>query len=74
MTRKTMLITTGLYAFCALIWAVNFFLHWRQDGMIEVSTALFGVSAVCFAIAAVLNGIRLSRLRKDKSASAKEEK
>lgn len=64
MTRKTLWLSTGLYIFCAVIWTVNFFLHWHQDGMIEASTALFGVSAVCFAVAAVLNVIRLARLPK----------
>jgi len=64
MTKKTMWLTTALYIFCAVIWTVNFFLHWHQDGMIETSTALFGVSAVCFGIAGVLNAIRLTRLCK----------
>ena len=60
-----MWITTGLYLFCALVWALNFFLHWRQDGMIDVSTALFGVSAACFLIAGVLNIVRIRRLKKE---------
>ena len=62
MTKKMMWFSTALYGFCALVWTVNFFLHWNKDGMIEVSTALFGVSAVCFGIAAVLNVIRLVRM------------
>lgn len=73
MTRKRMLISTGLYVFCAVIWTVNFFLHWYQDGMIEVSTALFGVAAICFGIAAVLGGMSLHRLSKDDHSTKKEE-
>lgn len=64
MSKKTMLLTTGLYIFCALIWTVNFFLHWNKDGAIGTSTVLYGISAVCFAIAAVLNVIRLVRAGK----------
>ncbi len=73
MTKKRMLILTWLYGFCAVSWTVNFFLHWYQDGMIDVSTALFGVAAICFAIAAVLGGMSLHRLRKDDHSSKKEE-
>lgn len=73
MTRKRMLISTGLYAFCAVMWTVNFFLHWYQDGMIEVSTALFGVAALCFGIAAVLGGMSLRRLSKNDHSTKKEE-
>ena len=59
-----MWITTGIYLFCALVWTLNFFLAWRADGMIGTSTALFGVSAVCFLIAAALNFVRLRRMKK----------
>ena len=65
MTKKTMWISTGIYIFCAVVWTVNFFLHWHQDGMIEASTALFGVAAVCFGISAVLNLIRIRRMKKE---------
>lgn len=65
MSRKTMWITTGIYVFCAVIWTVNFFLHWHQDGSINTSTALFGVAAVCFGISAVLNIIRICRMKKE---------
>ena len=72
MTKKTMRITTGIYLFCAVIWAINFFLHWYQDGGIEISTALFGVSAVCFAIAGLGGVLALRRARKEE-ADHKEE-
>jgi len=65
MTKKTMWITTGLYLFCALVWTANFFINWHTDGRIEVSTALFGVSAVCFLIAGVLDFIRLRKMKKE---------
>lgn len=65
MSRKTLWITMGIYSFCAVVWTVNFFLHWHQDGTIGVSTALFGLAAVCFAISAVGNGIRLRRMKKE---------
>lgn len=64
MSTKTMWITTAIYGFCAVLWTVNFFLHWHQDGTIEFSTALFGLAAVCFGISAVLNGIRLRGKKK----------
>lgn len=65
MSRKTLWISTGIYIFSALLWTVNFFLHWRRDGMIQFSTALFGVAAVCFAVSTVLNLIRIRRLKKE---------
>lgn len=65
MSKKTLKITAGLYVFCAVIWTVNFVLHWRADGLINVSTGLFGLAAVCFAVSAVLNIIRLCRMKKE---------
>ena len=65
MSGKTMWVTTGIYIFCAVLWTVNFFLHWRQDGAVTFSTALFGVAAVCFGISAVLNLIRIRRMKKE---------
>lgn len=65
MSKKTMWITTGIYIFCAVIWTVNFFLHWHQDGGINTSTALFGMAAAFFGIAAVLNIIRICRMKKE---------
>lgn len=73
MTKKKMWFTTGLYIFCALIWTVNFFLHWHKDGMIQFSTALFGVSAVLFTVAAVGSLLNVLRLPKE-NTGAKEEK
>ena len=66
MTKKRMWFTTGIYIFCTLIWTVNFFLHWRHDGVLTFSTALFGLAAVCFGISAVLNIIRIRRMQADK--------
>ena len=66
MTKKRMWFTTGIYIFCTLIWTVNFILHWHQDGTLTFSTALFGLAAVCFAISAVLNVIRIRRLKGNK--------
>ena len=65
MSKKTMWITTGIYIFCAVVWTVNFFLHWHQDGAINTSTALFGVAAVCFVISSVAGVIRIRRLKKE---------
>lgn len=65
MSRKRMLATTAIYIVCAVIWTLNFFINWRQDGMLESSTVLFGVAAVCFAISAVLNVIRICRMKKE---------
>ena len=65
MTLKTMWISTGIYLICTVLWTANFFLHWRQDGGIETSTALFGVAAVCFGISSVLNLIRICRMKKE---------
>lgn len=67
-----MRFSTGIYLFCALIWAINFFLHWSQDGRIAVSTALFGVSAVCFAIAGVGGLTALHRARRDEMEGKEE--
>lgn len=64
MTKKKMLFSTGLYIFCALIWTMNFFLHWHLEGRLLVSSLLYGVSAVCFTVAAVLNVMQLRRMRK----------
>lgn len=65
MTKKKMWWITGLYTFCALIWTTNFFLHWHQDGTIDFSTALFGLSAVLFTVSAVGSVIRLIRMYKE---------
>ena len=65
MSKKTMWITTGIYIFCAVVWTVNFFLHWHQDGAINTSTALFGVAAVCFGISAAAGVIRIRRMKKE---------
>lgn len=66
MTKKQMKISVGLYVFCAVIWTINFFIHWYTDGVLELSTILFGVSAVCFTVAAVLGVVRLCRLKNTK--------
>ena len=65
MTKKKLWWIAGLYTFCALIWTVNFFLHWSQDGAIEFRTALFGVAAAYFIIAAAGSIIRLIRWYRD---------
>lgn len=65
MSKRSMWISTGIYLFCTVLWTVNFFLHWHQDGMIETSTALFGVAAVCFGIMAVMCLIRIRRMKKE---------
>lgn len=64
MTKKKMWWITGLYTFCALIWTTNFFLHWHTDGTIQFSTALFGVSAVLFTVAAAGSAMQLIRMYK----------
>ena len=66
MTKKKLWFSAGLYTFCTLLWAVNFFLHWHQDGSLTFSTALFGLAAVCFGISAVLNFIRIRRMKGNK--------
>ena len=66
MTKKQMKISVGLYVFCAVIWTINFLIHWYTDGVLQLSTILYGVSAVCFTIAAVLGVIRLCRLKNTK--------
>lgn len=66
MTKKQMKISVGLYVFCALIWTLNFFIHWYTDGCLAFSTVLYGISAVCFTIAAVLGIIRVHRLKNTK--------
>ena len=63
--RKMTIISTCIYLFCALVWAANFAIHWHTDGMITVSTGLFGVAAVCFAIAGVGGVIRVRHLPKE---------
>ena len=65
MSKKAMWISTGIYLFCTVVWTVNFFLHWHQDGAIGASTAMFGVAAVCFGISSVLNLIRIGRMKKE---------
>ena len=62
---KKMWISTGLYAFCAVVWTLNFFLQWQEAGGLNARTALFGLAAVCFAISAVLNYIRIRRMKKE---------
>lgn len=63
--RKMTTISTCIYFFCALVWAANFGINWYADGVITVSTALFGVSSVLFAIAGVLGAIRLRKMPKE---------
>lgn len=63
--RKTTLITSCIYLFCALVWAVNFAINWHGDGAITVSTGLYGVAAACFAVAAVLGFVRYRRMPKE---------
>ena len=70
--KKRLWFTAGLYVFCTLIWIANFFLHWHKDGMIEFSTALFGVSALLFAVAAVGSIISLIRHHKDSTENKEE--
>ena len=66
MTKKKLWWIAGLYSFCALVWTINFFLHWHNDGTISFSTALFGVAAVCFIISAVGSVVRLIRAYRQK--------
>ncbi len=63
--RKMTSISTGIYLFCAVIWTANFGLHWWQDGVINTSTGLFGLAAVCFAIAGAGGILRLRRMPKE---------
>lgn len=72
MTKKKMWWTTGLYAFCALIWTMNFFLSWHKEGMINVSTGLFGLSAALFTLSAVLGLIRIIRLQRENAETGEE--
>ena len=39
-----------------------------MDGCISISTGLFGLTAVCFAISAVLNLIRIRNMKKEEEA------
>ena len=73
MTKKKQWLAVGLNIFCALIWTVNFFLHWHKDGMIRVSMALFGVSAALFTLAAVLSVINVFRRAKESTVSKEEQ-
>ena len=66
MTKKQMKISVALYVFCAVIWTINFGIHWYTDGVLELSTILYGVSALCFTVAAVLGVIRLCRTKNTK--------
>lgn len=66
MTKKQMKISVALHVFCAVIWTINFGIHWYADGMLTLSTILFGVSALCFTVAAVLGVIRLCRMKNTK--------
>ena len=63
--RKMTTISTCIYLFCALIWAVNFAVNWCADGTITVSTGLFGLAAVCFAVAGIMGAIRVRHLPKE---------
>lgn len=63
--RKMTIISTCIYFFCALVWSLNFFINWRADGMITVSTGLFGVAAVCFALAGIMGVLRVRHLPKE---------
>ena len=65
MSRRKMLATTAIYIICAVIWTLNFLIHWQKDGVLEASTVLFGVAAACFAISAVLSIIRLCRTKRE---------
>lgn len=63
--RKMTIISTCIYLFCALVWAANFLINWHTDGVITTSTGLFGVAAVCFAVAGVMGVFRVRRLPKE---------
>lgn len=63
--RKMTTISTCIYFFCALVWAVNFGVNWYADDVITVSTGLFGVSSALFAVAGVLGVLRLRRMPKE---------
>lgn len=62
MTKKQLQFSTRLYGCCAMVWIINFFLNWHLDGMINVSTVLYGLAGICFAVSAVLNAIRVHRM------------
>lgn len=59
-----MIIMACIYAVCALVWGALCAVHWCAEGVPTVSTALYGLSAVCWVIAAVLNFIRISQMGK----------
>ena len=63
--RKMTIISTGIYLFCALVWGLNFFIHWYTEGVISVSTGLFGVAAACFLVAGVMGAIRVRHMPKE---------
>lgn len=63
--RKMATITTGINLFCALIWCANFFIHWHVDGAISLSTILFGVAGLLFAVAGIGGLINLRKLPKE---------
>ena len=65
MSEKSMKISTAIYILNAVIWTVNFFLNWVEDGMLKVSTVLFGISAVCFIIASVGAVLALCRKKRE---------
>ena len=62
MVRKW--VITGIYLFCAIVWALNFFVEWHKNGTLEGNTILFGIAAICFAISAVLHLIRVYQEKK----------
>lgn len=63
--RKMTAISTCIYFFCALVWAANFGINWYADGLITVSTGLFGAASALFAVAGVLGAIRLHKMPKE---------
>lgn len=63
--RKMTTISTCIYFFCSMIWAANFGINWYADGAITLSTGLFGVASLLFAVAGVLGVIRLRKMPKE---------
>ena len=61
--RKTALIQVIIFTVCAVVWTINFVINLVLEDTLLLSTVLYGLSAVCWIIAAAGSILRLRKLR-----------
>lgn len=61
--RKATLIQAIIYTVCAVVWSANLVINLVLEDTLLLSTVLYGLSAVCWSIAAAGSYVRLRRMR-----------